>query len=801
MAIAPEEKTTIGSCPKNFFDLTVVLNILLLILLACSAVSVNAATGQGQSSAGNTFSHPPPSSSGLISLTEEERAWLRDHPTIRVAQDPSWPPIEFTDERGAPSGMTSDYLKLIEQRLGVKFERVQNLSWQEAYTRMQRWEIDMTTTVAVTSERTAFWAFTKPYMTIPIVIITRADVTFIADLQELAGKKVVVVDGYISNTLISRDFSEITLVRVKTTKEALAMLERGEVFACVENMLVVGYYMAQLKSTNLKIAGSSPYNNAQCMAVRKDWAILAVILDKALNSISETERKSIYRRWLPTHYKYGFDYTRLRQMVLISAVVILALIVWILLLMRVMRQRKRAEEALKESEQEFRTLAEAMPQIVWVTRMDGWNIYFSRQWMDYTGMTLEESSGHGWNKPFHPDDQQRAWDAWQNATTNLATYSLECRLRRADGVYRWWLIRGVPVQDSKGTILKWFGTCTDIEEFKQAEITLRKSNSLLQIAGRMARFGGWSVNLADGKATWSDEVARIHDEPPGYSPAVTDGINYYAPEWREKIMAVFGDCARDGTPYDEEMQIISAHGRRVWVRTIGEAVRDAAGAIIQVQGAFQDITERKQAEEALLKFALIADSSSEFIGMCDFNFKPLYVNPAGVHMVGLSDMAAACQVKVQDYFFPEDQQFISEEFFPRVLREGNGVVEIRLRHFQTGEPIWVIYSLFNVRDANSEIVGWATVSRDITERKQAEEAIRRLNEDLEDRIIERTAQLEAVNKELETFSYSVSHDLKAPLRGIDVTASCSKKITAINLTTRDGCLSIISVKAPVRCTS
>ena len=135
-----------------------------------------------------------------------------------------------------------------------------------------------------------------------------------------------------------------------------------------------------------------------------------------------------------------------------------------------------------------------------------------------------------------------------------------------------------------------------------------------------------------------------------------------------------------------------------------------------------DITERQQAEASRQKFAMLADSSSEFIGMCDLDLQPLYVNPAGLRMVGLPDMAAACRVKVPDYFFPEDQQFIATEFFPRVLREGHGDVEIRLRHFQTGEPICVFYNLFSVRDASGGIVGWATVSRDITERRQTEEA-------------------------------------------------------------------------------
>ena len=132
-----------------------------------------------------------------------------------------------------------------------------------------------------------------------------------------------------------------------------------------------------------------------------------------------------------------------------------------------------SDEVLRASDADFRILGDAIPQVVWITRADGWNIYFNQAWYDYTGLSLAESEGHGWVTPFHPDDAPIAEEAWRQATATGGTYSLEARLRRADGVYRWWVVRGVPRFDEAGAIGRWFGTCTDIEEFKQSAERLR----------------------------------------------------------------------------------------------------------------------------------------------------------------------------------------------------------------------------------------------------------------------------------------------------------------------------------------
>ncbi len=134
---------------------------------------------------------------------------------------------------------------------------------------------------------------------------------------------------------------------------------------------------------------------------------------------------------------------------------------------------------------------------------------------------------------------------------------------------------------------------------KKVQEELLFNYALLRIAGITAKLGGWSVDLKRDLIIWSEVVADIHEMPHGFAPGVTEGIRFYAPEWQDRITQVFTNCAEKGIPYDEEMEIITRTGRRVWVRTTGEAVKNEGGEVIKVQGAFQDITERKQSLHSL----------------------------------------------------------------------------------------------------------------------------------------------------------------------------------------------------------
>lgn len=144
--------------------------------------------------------------------------------------------------------------------------------------------------------------------------------------------------------------------------------------------------------------------------------------------------------------------------------------------------RKHAENRLRESEQRWRGLTEALPQLVWGAASDGACDYFSTQWTDYTGVPETELLGWQWMKVLHPDDREPTRKFWTDSVAGRAPYDVEYRVRRKDGVYGWFKTRGVPIRDEEGNIEKWFGTCTDITDRKQAEALLRDSEYELRKA-------------------------------------------------------------------------------------------------------------------------------------------------------------------------------------------------------------------------------------------------------------------------------------------------------------------------------
>ncbi|HEY0064173.1 MAG TPA: EAL domain-containing protein [Telluria sp.] len=154
--------------------------------------------------------------------------------------------------------------------------------------------------------------------------------------------------------------------------------------------------------------------------------------------------------------------------------------------------------------------------------------------------------------------------------------------------------------------------------------------TLVDIAGRIAHIGGWIADLASGHAFWSKEVCDIHGVPDGSTPTLVEALAFYPPEWRPRAQQLFDACMRDGIPFDAELQLVSADGQRKWVRVIAEAVYGAQGAVVRVQGAFQDITSAKQSEHQRNvldhRLATMMESITDAVLMLDRDWRFSYLN-------------------------------------------------------------------------------------------------------------------------------------------------------------------------------
>ncbi|MGJ0484652.1 MAG: hybrid sensor histidine kinase/response regulator [Methylomicrobium sp.] len=233
----------------------------------------------------------------------------------------------------------------------------------------------------------------------------------------------------------------------------------------------------------------------------------------------------------------------------------------------------------------------------------------------------------------------------------------------------------------------------------------------------------------------------------------TQGVVLYANQAAEKLLArspiVGQSLAIPVNPDKNSYQDINL------IRPSGLAWAEMRSAPLDWDGqpgyviALRDITERKHIELERQKFVSLADNSMEFIGMSDMNFIPFYINEAGMRLIGLDSLEQGVRTPVQEFFFPEDQSFILDEFFPRVVREGHADVEIRFRHFKSGDAIWMLYNVFMIKDSTGEPVGFATVSRDISVSKQVK------------------AALHEANQRKDEFLAMLAHELRNPLTPIN----------------------------------
>ena len=263
---------------------------------------------------------------------------------------------------------------------------------------------------------------------------------------------------------------------------------------------------------------------------------------------------------------------------------------------------ERAQQALRRSEDRLRQIIDTIPTMAWSLRPDGTVDFLNQVWLDYTGLTLTE----GLEDPMrvmHPEDSPRVMEKWLANMAAGEPFEDEMRLRRADGEYRWFLIRTIPLRDEGGNIVKWYGSSIDIEDRKRAEEALRRSEAYLAEGQKLSHTGSWALNLSSGDLFWSQETYRIF----GFDPAKTTAtineafLERIHPEDRPRIEQELRAAANQKSRYETDYRIVLPSGSIRYIRDVVNPVTNEAGEVIERYGLAMDVTERKRAEEALQK--------------------------------------------------------------------------------------------------------------------------------------------------------------------------------------------------------
>jgi PAS domain S-box-containing protein len=273
-------------------------------------------------------------------------------------------------------------------------------------------------------------------------------------------------------------------------------------------------------------------------------------------------------------------------------------------------ERKNTEEALRESEHRWRSLTEALPQLVWTATPDGSCDYFSTQWTQHTGVSEGELLGWRWLETLHPDDREQTGRAWTAAVRGPGTYDVEYRVRRADGAYRWFKTRGVPIRDSEGNVFKWFGTCTDITDLRGAEEALRESE---------ARFRGTFENAAVGIAHVDvhGRFLRVNEklcDILGYTRAELLAGKFQDVTFPDDLGADLEQLApllRGDLPsFSRDKRFLRKDGSIVWVAVSDSLQRDAAGRPVYTISVSRDISHRKRLEAEFRHAREVAEAAN-----------------------------------------------------------------------------------------------------------------------------------------------------------------------------------------------
>lgn len=635
---------------------------------------------------------------------------------MRVGGPRDFPPFYFFDDDGHAQGMTLDYLQAIAKGLGLTLRMEAAQPWPQTLAKIKENSIDVIPCIARSNDRESFLLFSRPFLSFPLVIISRSDTPFIGGLDDLRGMRVATIRGNVINEWLEKDKVSIISRSVGSPLEALQSVSEGKADATIDNLAAASYQMDKRGLANLKIAAPTPYGNYDLhLGVRQDWPELLRILDKALDALSPEQHAEIRGKWLSVRYEYGISPLDVIKWLFVAIaptlLLLWAVLSWNRRLRREIRGRKWAEEALKTSEANFRTFFDSMQDMIVVGTPEGRVLYANDAIKTALGYSCEELDVLGM-LGVHPADRRGEAEEIFAAMFRGERISCPLPLQRKDGSL-------VPVE-TRVSFGKWngmdcvFGISKDLtaeQEAQQRFERLFRGNPAPMALSSLPDRRFSDVNDAFLKVLGYDRQAVIGK--------TSTEIGLFPNADQHKALADLLES--EGSVKDFELDVRARDGSTRTGLFSGEVVLSQDRRYFLT--VMIDITARKRAEAQLRLQSLVLDQIHDGVTVTDVKGVITYVNNAAAQSLGFS-RDELIGVSVEKYGDDSERGASQRQIVEETLEQGKWRGEVVNQTVDGKEVIFDCRTQV-VLDEEGNKVALAGIATNVTARKVAEDELRR----------------------------------------------------------------------------
>lgn len=531
-------------------------------------------------------------SNAEIDLTVAEVEYLKQFESIKMAVDPDWYPLEYVDQNGNYAGIIPELLFLLENRLGIKFERIPTEDWTETLTRSRLGEFPLIPALNKTDSRDEWLYFTDPLLIEPNVAVTKRDFPPIGDITELKDKTLVTIPNTMVDEWARRDFPNLNIIYRDTEYECLQAVDLEEADITIRSQLMTAYLIRKEGFAHLKINNQIPgYSNHIRMGVLKSEPILVDILNKGISTITFHEKESIINKFVSLNVETPPNYS---LVIFITSVVLLitfALFFW-------NRKLRRLNAMIKAGEEKQRAIIQAIPDGLAISDLTGIITYASKESVNMWGYSSKnEIVGKNILNFIHPSYHEKAMNNIKLMLEGTSTGFTEYKMIRRSGRIFYADSNAEVIKDNQGKPYAILFVSRDVSDKKRTEFKLQNAISRYEAIMSQSRTFNWEIDIKGLYAYVSPNVKKIL----GLSKEDIIGKKYFYdlyPENEREQLKKEGLklITEEKTLSNYENPLVHQDGHKMWFLTSALPKLDEMDQVIGYQGSDTDITLRKNAE-------------------------------------------------------------------------------------------------------------------------------------------------------------------------------------------------------------